>query len=524
MILPPSSPDLSQADEAGSAASLGGEGGQVDPAPYGHDHAEVPSFRPLNCRPADSPETSEKASLWKERSDVLAIATPDPRALARSSIGAGAVGKRVVRTPDEGRLHRVPGLVGPSQRILLLCCVFLTGFAAGLSLSRVISFQDVRTALATVPKALGLSGQRGMPFLADESALSDEPAKTNELPAPTEPGASSLPPAALSDSPRLTVSGLSSDANRPRSSTDSQEVSSEVSALEEQLERQLAEGRLDQPRNDNALNTYRKLAAIAPNDLPLAAILAKDTPEPSATERDASTGAGAPATLREAAALPTPVILGGAAEPAKPPEAAPAASDVTSEHAGARSSSQATAPAVGQPSGRAPSAEPTNPRDDGSVATPTSVVGTNEASKSPGPVREQPPGLGAINGAAALQDVASAGPIASSPSNAEALGPEGPNAIISVAMSRGDEALAAGDVISARQFYELAASNDLAHAATAVGRTYDPNFLQGKGVRGALADAEAAKRWYKRAIDGGDAEARTPLDKLLKVDQGKSAR
>jgi TPR repeat protein len=91
-------------------------------------------------------------------------------------------------------------------------------------------------------------------------------------------------------------------------------------------------------------------------------------------------------------------------------------------------------------------------------------------------------------------------------------------------MSRGNEALAAGDVISARQFYELAASNGLAHAATAVGRTYDPNFLQGKGVRGTLADVEAAKRWYQRAIDGGEAEARTPLDKLLKVDHGKSAR
>jgi hypothetical protein len=593
MILARSLPDLSQEDEARSAASLSDEGAPADPEPYDHDYAEAPSFRPLSSRPTDSPETSEKASLSKERSDVFAIATPDPRALAHSSVGAGAVATRVVRTPDEGRLYRVPGLVGPSQRILLLCCVFLTGFAAGLSASRVISFQEVRTALSSVPKALGLSGRRAVPFLADESAHSGELAKLKELPVPTEPRASSLPAAALSDSPRPTVSGLSSDANRVLSIKDNPEVSSEVSALEEQLERQLAEGRLAQPGNDNALDTYRKLAAIAPNDFPLVAILAKDSPEPSAMERDGSARVGTPATstLAEAAALPTPVVSGETAEPAKRPEAVPGTSVVTSEPAGPRSSGQATTPAVAQPSGRAPSVEPTNPRDGansapsisslpnvaapltetapmassaaptpavaasspaassrhageqapdqsassetvisqdvanpGSVATPAPVVGTNEASASPGPVREQPPAHGTPSGDAASQDVANAGPIASSPSNAAALGPEGPSAIIGIAMSRGDEALAAGDVISARQFYELAASNGLAHAATAVGRTYDPSFLQGKAVRGAFADAEAARRWYQRAIDGGDAEARARLDNLLKVDQGKPAR
>jgi hypothetical protein len=665
-------PDLTQEDEAGSAASLSDEGTPAD-----HDCAEAPSFRPLSCRPADSPETSEKASLWKERSDVLAIATPDPRALARSSIGAGAAAKRVDRTPDEGRLNRVPRFVGPSQRILLFCCLFLTGFAAGLSASRVISFQrvisiqDVRTALSSVPKALGLSGQREVPFLADASALSDEPARTNELPAPTEPRASSLPPAALSDSPRGTVSGLSSDANRAPSSTDNPKVSSELSALEEQLERQFAEGRLNQP--GNALDTYRKMAAIAPDDpatialgghlstavwsladrarkgarwddavhyyailkmlppVPLAAILSNQSPEPSATERDAPAGAGTPvSTLPETAALPSPVISSETAELTKPPEAAPATSVVTSVPAGARSLGQAATLAVAEPSGRA--AEPSNPRDvanavpifssppnatlplmetapmasiaaptpavgsrspaassgppgnqapdqsastepvisqdvsnagpfaapmpsigargaaassapvsnqshtssdaaasrdvanAGSVPAPTPAVGTNEASASPGPVREQSPGHGTVNGAAASQNVANAGPIVFSPSNAAALSPAGPSAIIGIAMSRGDGALAAGDVFSARQFYELAASNGLAHAATAVGRTYDPNFLQGKGVRGAFADDEAAKRWYQRAIDGGDAEARTRLDKLLKVDQGKSAR
>ena len=86
-----------------------------------------------------------------------------------------------------------------------------------------------------------------------------------------------------------------------------------------------------------------------------------------------------------------------------------------------------------------------------------------------------------------------------------------------IAMARGDEALARGDVISARQFYELAASMGLAHAATAVGSTYDPNLVTAGGVRGSFTDTEAAKQWYQKGIAGGDAEARSRLDELLKV-------
>jgi hypothetical protein len=155
----------------------------------------------------------------------------------------------------------------------------------------------------------------------------------------------------------------------------------------------LAEGRLDKPENNNALDTYRKMAAIAPNDpasialggrlsaafwslanrarkdarldealhyygvlktlppVPLAAILGKQSPDPSAAERDAS---GSPVgSLPEAvAAPPTPVIASEAAEPTKPPEAArPAPVVISAPDAGAPS--QATAPIVAQPSDRA---------------------------------------------------------------------------------------------------------------------------------------------------------------------------
>jgi len=444
---------------------------------------------------------------------------------------------------------------------------------------------------------------------------------------------SPLPTAASAGSPYPEVGEVPPDGTAAPGSTNNPEVSSEVSALKGAAERQLAEGWVDKPDHTNALDTYRKMAAIAPNDpatialgghlsaviwtlanrarrdarldealhyygilktlppVPLAAILAKQSPEPSVPERDASPGVGSAVSSRPeaAAAPPTPVVVSEAAEPTKPPSGAPAVPIVMSAPAADEPTPEpVTAPVVAQLSGQHPSA-PTNPRDvahvapmmssppnmaaplaataptaslapappggagsaaassgpageqapresassevatsrdvakDAPAAMPKPGVGANE-NGSPLPVGDQNPREGTPNGAAASQVVADAKPITSSPSNPVAPGSKGASPIIGIAMARGDEALAAGDVISARQFYELAAATGLARAATAVGQTYDPNFLQIKGVRGGLADAQAAERWYQKAIDGGDAEARLRLNKLLKADQGKLAR
>jgi len=83
-------------------------------------------------------------------------------------------------------------------------------------------------------------------------------------------------------------------------------------------------------------------------------------------------------------------------------------------------------------------------------------------------------------------------------------------AMASFALTRGDEAMEQRDVIAARRFYEFAASAGVPGAATAVARTYDPLYLQQVGVRGVQADAETALRWYTRAWEEGDPEARTP--------------
>ena len=177
-----------------------------------------------------------------------------------------------------------------------------------------------------------------------------------------------------------------------------------------------------------------------------------------------------------------------------------------------------TGPARPEAGGTLAAAPPTGTAPAALVATPPATAGAGStAASSSGSAGNQPPGQGASSETAAAPVVANAGPIVPAPSNAATLGASAPSAMIGIAMARGDEALARGDVISARQFYELAASMGLAHAATAVGSTYDPNFVTAGGVRGSFTDTEAAKQWYQKGIAGGDAEARSRLDKLLMI-------
>ena len=82
-------------------------------------------------------------------------------------------------------------------------------------------------------------------------------------------------------------------------------------------------------------------------------------------------------------------------------------------------------------------------------------------------------------------------------------------------MARASEAMARGDIVTARRFYELAFSSGMPGAARGVGSTYDPTVLKETGVAGLKGDAEAAKRWYEKAIAAGDAQAKPRLAKLL---------
>ena len=82
------------------------------------------------------------------------------------------------------------------------------------------------------------------------------------------------------------------------------------------------------------------------------------------------------------------------------------------------------------------------------------------------------------------------------------------------ALRRGNESLRVGDIISARRFYEFAASAGIAEAATAVALTYDPAYLKAAGVRGVKANADTARDWYEKAARQGDAQAARRLQSL----------
>jgi TPR repeat protein len=92
----------------------------------------------------------------------------------------------------------------------------------------------------------------------------------------------------------------------------------------------------------------------------------------------------------------------------------------------------------------------------------------------------------------------------------EALPPE----VIAALMRRGDAMLAVGDISAARLLYERAALAGNAAAATALGRTHDPEALAQLGVRGIRADPDLAASWYRRAVALGDTEAAQRLQRL----------
>jgi hypothetical protein len=154
-----------------------------------------------------------------------------------------------------------------------------------------------------------------------------------------------------------------------------------------------------------------------------------------------------------------------------------------------------------------------------SIETPSPATGAGSSPPSSNPTGDQPSDPGASGEPEGSREGANAALIVAPPNQVSAVTPEGMGMIASIAMTRGNDAIGHGDVISARRFYEFAAASGLTQAATAVGRTYDPNFLRDKGVRGRLADAEAAKGWYQKAVDGGDVEARTRLDILLHAEK-----
>src|SRR6516164_1915246 len=85
---------------------------------------------------------------------------------------------------------------------------------------------------------------------------------------------------------------------------------------------------------------------------------------------------------------------------------------------------------------------------------------------------------------------------------------------IAALVTRGDAFLSAGDIVSARLFYERAADGGDGGAALRLGATFDPGFLSRTGIRGAPSDPTRASSWYRRALDLGNSAAQEALRDL----------
>lgn len=81
-------------------------------------------------------------------------------------------------------------------------------------------------------------------------------------------------------------------------------------------------------------------------------------------------------------------------------------------------------------------------------------------------------------------------------------------------LARGDEFLRAGDLASARLFYERAADAGDGQAALRMGATFDPNFLKSAGLGGMPGDPAKALLWYGRGFGVGTSAAARPANSL----------
>lgn len=83
-----------------------------------------------------------------------------------------------------------------------------------------------------------------------------------------------------------------------------------------------------------------------------------------------------------------------------------------------------------------------------------------------------------------------------------------------IMVQRGEQLLVAGDIVSARQFFERVAPTGNVAAAYGLAETYDPVFLKEIGVRGVLGQPAVAIAWYQRAVTGGSTKAVERLRRL----------
>lgn len=127
------------------------------------------------------------------------------------------------------------------------------------------------------------------------------------------------------------------------------------------------------------------------------------------------------------------------------------------------------------------------------------------------PIEAGPTTLGVAAQVAAITQVL---PPAATPPSATVGEIAAPALTNSSLVERGDALFGAGDVFSARLYYERAAEAGDAQAALRLGETHDPAFLARIRFVGALGNGATAAFWYKRAQELGAPEAAILLEAL----------
>jgi hypothetical protein len=128
-------------------------------------------------------------------------------------------------------------------------------------------------------------------------------------------------------------------------------------------------------------------------------------------------------------------------------------------------------------------ADRTAPANASAAAAPSSPART-EASRPPVPELSAPP----------------------SPAPPKAAGPQLSPVETAALVARGDTFLSAGDVTSARAFFERAADAGDSQAAMRMAVTFDPAFLERLGLHAVRGDSDQASFWYRRARNLSGAE------------------
>ncbi len=181
--------------------------------------------------------------------------------------------------------------------------------------------------------------------------------------------------------------------------------------------------------------------------------------------------------------------------------------DMTTTEAAPAPSSSATVPPEDAPVALDPMPAPKP-----ASAQPAAVVDAPPLPAEPAPAPPMP----TETVASTPSPIAPAQAPATAPTERDIQSPTERDIQIQALLSRGDAFFSAGDVTSARLFYQRGADAGDHMAALRLGETFDAAFLERAHLGRVPGDLEKAISWYRRARDLGNTEAEILLEELAR--------